>query len=86
MMSRIWQAMLVVLVASSAPASFGDPKPRDLYFSEALYYAHQGLYFEALARLDAELAQHNGLDEPQLDSLYPFIPSAEFSVGDFDLV
>ncbi len=46
---------------------------------------HQGLYFEALARLDAELAQHNGLDEPQLDSLYPFIPSAEFSVGDFEL-
>ena len=85
MMSRTWQAALLVLVASSTPAAFGDPKPRDLYFSEALYYAHQGLYFEALARLDAELAQHNGLDEPQLDSLYPLVPSAEFSVGDFEL-
>jgi hypothetical protein len=84
-MSRTSQATLLVLVALSAPASFGDPKPRDLYFSEALYYAHQGLYFEALSRLDAELAQHNGLDEPQLDSLYPFVPSAEFSVGDFEL-
>ena len=60
-------------------------KPRDLYFAEALYYAYQGHYFEALARLDAELAQHYGLDEPQLDSLYPFISTAEFSVGDFEL-
>jgi hypothetical protein len=85
MMYRHWQIALLILVAAAAPASFGDPKPRDLYFSEALYYANQGLYFEALARLDAELAQHNGLDEPQLDSLYPFIPSAEFSVGDFEL-
>ncbi len=85
MMSRTSQAALMVVVVLSTTAAFGDPKPRDLYFSEALYYAHQGLYFDALARLDAELAQHNELDEPQLDSLYPLIPSAEFSVGDFEL-
>ena len=62
-----------------------DKRPRDLYFSEAIYYAQQGLYFDALARLDAELAQHHGLDEPSLDSLYPLVDSAEFSVGDFEL-
>ena len=62
-----------------------DKQPRDLYFSEAIYYAQQGLYFDALARLDAELAQHHGLDEPNLDSLYPLVDSAEFSVGDFEL-
>jgi hypothetical protein len=58
---------------------------RDLYFGEALYYANQGHYFEALERLDAELALHNGLDEPQRDSLHFHIGEAEFSVGDFEL-
>ena len=58
---------------------------RDLYFGEALYHANQGHYFEALERLDTELGQHHGLDEPQRDSLYFHIGEAEFSVGDFEL-
>jgi predicted negative regulator of RcsB-dependent stress response len=58
---------------------------KDLYFGEAVYYAHQGYWFEALERLDAELAQHYGLDEPQLDSFYYHLKDAEFSVGDFEL-
>ena len=58
---------------------------RDLHFGEALYYADQGLYLEALERLDAELGQHHGLDEPQLDTLHFHIGEAEFSVGDFEL-
>lgn len=58
---------------------------RDLYFGEALYHAHQGHYFEALERLDTELGQHHGVDEPQRDSLYFHIGEAEFSVGDFEL-
>lgn len=57
----------------------------DLYFGEALYQANQGHYFEALERLDAELALHNGLDEPQRDSLQVHIGEAQFSVGDFEL-
>jgi Tetratricopeptide repeat len=73
-------------VSSALPASAaigGDLK--DLYFGEALYHAYQGHYFEALERLDAEIAQHNAIDEPQLDSLYPHIADAEFDVGDFEL-
>jgi tetratricopeptide repeat protein len=58
---------------------------RDLYFGEALYQANQGHYFEALERLDAEMAQHKGVDEPQRDSLQFHIGEAEFSVGDFEL-
>jgi len=79
---------LIALQASVALATapvLADDKPRDLYFSESLYYARQGLYFEALERLDSELGQHYGLDEPQLDSLHPFVHAAEFSVGDFEL-
>jgi tetratricopeptide (TPR) repeat protein len=58
---------------------------RDLYFGEALYYAQQGLFFEALQRLDTEVNQHIGLDEPGLDSLYYHIGDARFSLGDFEL-
>ena len=64
-------------------ASAGDPPA--LHFGEALYYAYQEHWFEALQRLDAEIAQHYGVDEPQLDSLYPQIESANFDVGDFEL-
>jgi len=58
---------------------------KDLYFGEALFYAHQGQYFEALERLDTEVKQHSHVDEPELDSLYPYIDDAEFSLGDFEL-
>jgi len=58
---------------------------RDLYFGEALYHAYQGQYFDALQRLDSELAQYHGLDEPRLDTLHFHINDAEFSVGDFEL-
>lgn len=57
----------------------------DLYFGEALYFAHQGLYFEALERLDTEVRQHEKIDEPELDSLFVHIDNAEFSLGDFEL-
>jgi tetratricopeptide (TPR) repeat protein len=58
---------------------------RDPYFGEALYHAYQGQYFDALQRLDTELAQYHVLDEPQLDTLHYHINNAEFSVGDFEL-
>lgn len=70
-------------VLAVQPSSAADL--RDLYFGEALYHAYQGQYFEALERLDAELAQHRRLDEPQLDSLQYHVGQAEFSVGDFEL-
>src|SRR5215471_18420718 len=58
---------------------------RDLYFGEALYHAYQGQYFDALQRLDTELAMYHGLDEPTLDTLHYHVNDAEFSVGDFEL-
>lgn len=72
---------LTILVAS--PASSGEYK--DLYYGEALFFAHQGQYFEALERLDTEVQQHSEIDEPELDSLYVYIDDAEFSLGDFEL-
>jgi tetratricopeptide (TPR) repeat protein len=58
---------------------------QDLYFSEALYRAYQGQFFDALLRLDTEIALYRGLDQPELDTLHYHINNAEFSVGDFEL-
>ena len=67
----------------SLPAVAADLK--DLYYGEALYHVYQGQYFDALQRLDTELAQYHGLDEPRLDTLYFHINDAEFAVGDLEL-
>jgi len=58
---------------------------KDLYFGEALYQAYQSEYFNAISRLDTELIQYYGLDEPELGSLNYHIGDAEFSVGDYEL-
>src|SRR5215471_11371900 len=75
---------LVLALGLAVPPAMGDDL-RDLYFGEALYHAYQGQYFDALQRLDTELAQYHFLDEPKLDTLHFHINNAEFSVGDFEL-
>jgi hypothetical protein len=77
---------ILIFAASSAAAGTSAPKElKDLYFGEALYCAFQGDWFDAVARLDTELEQHYGLDEPRRDRLYYHINQAEFAVGDFEL-
>ena len=76
-------ALGLALALAATPATGTDLK--DLFFGEALYHALQGQYFDALQRLDTELALYRGLDEPQLDTLHYHINNAEFSVGDFEL-
>jgi tetratricopeptide (TPR) repeat protein len=68
----------------AAGPALGDDL-RDLYFGEAIFHAGQGHYFDALQRLDTELGQYHGLDEPQYDTLHYHIGAAEFDVGDFEL-
>src|SRR6266702_3997450 len=57
----------LALALVAHPATGGDL--RDLYFGEALYHAYQGQYFDALQRLDTELArihfQKDQLDDAQ---------------------
>ena len=76
---------LSVLGLSFAADTHSRDSLRDPYFGEALYYAYQGRYFDAIARLDAELGQHYAVDEPGLDPLHYHIGEAEFDVGDFEL-
>lgn len=84
-MSRATYIVGLGLAGALAAAPCDGRDLRDLYFGEAIYQARQGHYFEALERLDAELALHKGVDEPQRDSLTYHIGEAEFSVGDFEL-
>lgn len=86
-MARVSVFLTSVLLAATAAAA-GPRAPRelqDLHFGEALYCAYRGEWFEAISCLDTELAQHYGLDEPELDSLYRHVGQAEFHVGDFEL-
>jgi tetratricopeptide (TPR) repeat protein len=82
-MPRRLIGLSLALVLAAGPITAGDL--RDLYFGEALYHAYQGQFFDALQRLDTELAMYHGLDQPELDSLHYHINGAEFSVGDFEL-
>ena len=75
----------LLLLACLATSPCRSDELKDLYFGEALFYAHQGYFFEALERLDTEVKQHDDLDEPELDTLYYHIDAAEFSLGDFEL-
>lgn len=82
---RVVVLLVATLAAGPASATNAVANATDPFFGEALFHAHQGQFFEAIERLDAEMAQHRGVDEPQLDSLYAVIDQAEFSVGDFEL-
>jgi tetratricopeptide (TPR) repeat protein len=74
---------LGLILTLSVSATAQDLK--DLFFGEALYHAFQGEYFDALQRMDTEVALYRGLDQPELDTLHFHINDAEFSVGDFEL-
>ncbi|MDH5584577.1 MAG: tetratricopeptide repeat protein [Gammaproteobacteria bacterium] len=74
----------LLLTTLAAPPAVSE-EHEDLYYGEALYFAYQGQYFEALERLDTEVKQHDDVDEPELDSLFAYMDDAEFSLGDFEL-
>ncbi|MFZ2161069.1 MAG: tetratricopeptide repeat protein [Sideroxyarcus sp.] len=86
MHSKTLRLVTLLLVSGSTLASAAPSvELKDPYFGEALYYAYQQRHFDAISRLDAELAQYHGVDEPKLNSLNFHINQAEFSVGDFEL-
>jgi hypothetical protein len=78
-------ACLLFATPSLAANPYTSQGLKDVYFGVALYDAFQGDWFDAIARLDIELAQHHRVDEPRLDSLYYHLGQAEFGVGDFEL-
>jgi hypothetical protein len=86
-MNRLF-VLLTILIFTASPATAVTSAPeelKDLYYGEALYYAFQGDWFDAISRLDTELIQHYRVDEPERDALHYHINQAEFDVGDFEL-
>lgn len=81
----LMMAGLFLLVGAPLAEASRQAPLKDLYFGEALYYAHQEEYFDAIVRLDTELGQHYSLDEPELGSLSYHLGQAEFYVGDIEL-
>lgn len=58
---------------------------RDLFFGEALYFYDQKDYFDAVALLDAELAQLYALDDPTRDTLNYHREESELYIADMEL-
>lgn len=86
MNSKAFSLVALLLVFGSPLAGVtSSTELKDPFFGEAIYYAQQQQHFDAISRLDTELTQYYGVDEPQLDSLNFHINQAEFSVGDFEL-
>lgn len=77
--------LIGIVLSTSALSKDATLAKKDLFFSEGLYYAYQEQYFDAISKIDAELAQYYGLDEPELNSLHFYLNHAEFSIGDFEL-
>src|SRR4030067_2005792 len=80
--------LCAILIFSASSASAGTSAPNtlaDLHFGEARHHAVQGNWFDAISRLDTELTQHDGVDEPERDTLHYHVDQAEFDVGDFEL-
>ena len=80
--------ILIIYMFFVASAQAGTTVPRDrkdLYFREALFHAYQGEWFDAVSRLDTEIALHYHVDEPEKDTLHYQINEAKFDVGDFEL-
>ena len=84
----VFQSILIflgIVLFSSVQAADKSSRNKDLFFSEGLYYAYQEQYFDAISKIDAELGQYYGIDEPELNSLHFYLNHAEFSIGDFEL-
>ena len=77
--------LLGIFISVTVHAENKKANNKDLFFNEGLYYAYQEQYFDAISKIDAELAQYYGLDEPELNSLHFYLNQAEFSIGDFEL-
>jgi len=75
-------SLLFAALAFSAGIANSEDKKNLYDYGEALYYAYQGEWFEAIARLDAQQAQSRGIDESGYNA--PFSHSERLA-GDFEL-
>jgi tetratricopeptide (TPR) repeat protein len=83
-MSRSF-VVLVFLLFSAPAIAASTAAPNDvkyLHYGDALYYAYQDDWVEAIVRLDAQLARSRGLGGPAFEAIYS---EATLAVGCFEL-
>lgn len=85
MRRRLFPALGLVLIAWLAIDESSAADTEQASYGEALYYAYQGKWFEALERLHTELKKDRGVGEPERDAFWYQAVDANFSVGDFEL-
>ncbi len=78
-------SLFCISVANAENTIDEAPELKDIFYGEAIYYALQNRHFDAISKLDAELGQFYGLDDPSLDPFNQHINHAEFSIGSFEL-
>jgi len=81
----LFVACLLLITTVHAGNNRSDNELKDIFFSDVLYFAYQGQFFDAISKLDSELSQYYSLDEPELDPFRLHADQAEFSVGDLEL-
>ncbi len=87
MVRRLHIILLFVLSSTVYAENTIDSAPelKDIFYGEAIYHALQDQHFDAVSKLDAELGQYYGLDDPSLDPFSQHINHAEFAIGSFEL-
>ena len=80
-MALLASLLFVAPALAAGIATSEDMKSRYDY-GDALYYAYQGEWFEAIARLDARQAQSPGPDESESDASFSY---SDRLAGDFEL-
>ena len=78
-------AETLALAIDDAQLAVGGGATAQASFGEALYYAYQDKWFEALEQLYTELKKDGRAGEPQRDALWYRAVDANFSVGDLEL-
>ena len=87
----MYRKLLIILFSMHTAYAVADntidqaPELKDIFYGESLYFAFQDKHFDAISKLDAELGQFYGLDDPALDPFNQQINHAEFSIGSFEL-
>ena len=76
MRSLVFYRRLLIVMALLPFAAAAEQDLEDPFLGEALYHAYQGEYFEALERLDSELAQRASASRPEACSVTRDAPSA----------
>lgn len=75
---------LCLPTSSFASVNAAQVNEKNVYLGEAYYYAYQGKYLDAIARLDRGHEKYFGMNKSGIDPFHYQFGGAQFSLGDFE--